>query len=354
MIYSILTPNNIFFTTQEKELKLKKIFEKLNYLFCVINPDGSLETINQAWQNILGWTEKELAGQPWSYLIHKDERSAILAKLKETEISRTIILETRYLHRDGSYLWLSWHLFPHENQLIYAFARDITEEKKSVVSPTIEEKKLGASRLEREICPIFVAAIDKSGQLVYCNTPKLIGGSFIEAVHPYDRLTTQQKLEKLLNSKQHNGFAGKPISFVNRYLTGDGSYKLLSWKANFLPRNQLIYATAHQINPLNPSVEKLIENLQQILDRTKVQAVTEPNQKEAEKWLSDRAATYAAHPAATYEGDREGELAKVKAELAKVQAELEQEIAQRQQAQTNLNQIFNLSRPDGFWSFPLN
>lgn len=346
MIYNSLTPNNLLFTSQDKELKLKKIFDKLNYVFCVINPDGSLETINQAWQNILGWTEKELAGQPWSYLIHKDQRSAILAKLKGSEIPRKIILETRYLHRDGYYLWLSWNLFPHENQLIYAFARDITDEKKSLVSQTIEEQKLGSSRLEREICPIFVAAIDKWGQLVYSNTLKSIGGSFIEAVHPYDRLTTQEKLEKLLNSTQQNAFAGKAISFVNRYLTGDGSYKLLSWKATFLPKNQVIYATAHQINPLNPSVEKLIENLQQILDRTKVQAVREPNQKEPEKWLSDRAANY--------EVDRESELAKVKAELAKVQAELEQEIAQRQQAQTNLTQIFYVSLPDDRWSFPLN
>ncbi len=86
--------------------------------------------------------------------------------------------------------------------------------------------------------------------------------------------------------------------------------------------------------------------MQQILDRTKVQAVTKPNQKEAEKWLSDRAATY--------EGDRESELAKVKAELAKVQGELEQQIAQGQQAQTNLTKIFYLSLPDDPWSFSLN
>lgn len=354
MIYSSLTPNNLLFTSQEKELKLKKIFEKLNYLFCVINPDGSLQTINQAWQNILGWTEKELAGQPWSYLIHKDERSAILAKLKGSEISRKIILETRYLHRDGSYLWLSWHLFPHENQLIYAFARDITHKKKLVVSQTIGEQKLGTSRLEREICPIVVAAIDKWGQLVYSNTPKSIGVSFIEAVHPCDRLTTQEKLEKLLNSSEDNGFAGKAISFVNRYLTGDGSYKFLSWKATFLRKNQVIYATGHQINVPSPSEEKLIEHLQEILDRAKVQALQKPNRKEVEKWLSDRAATYPAHPAATYQVDRESELAKVKAELAKVKAELQQEITQRQQAQTNLTQIFYVSLPDDRWSFPLN
>jgi PAS domain S-box-containing protein len=355
MISCISTPNNLLFSPQEKELKLKKIFEKLNYLFCVINPDGTLQTINQAWQNILGWTEKELAGQPWSYLIHKDERSAILAKLKGSELPRKIILETRYLHRDGCYLWLSWHLFPHEDRLIYAFARDITDEKKSVVSQTIGQQgqqKLGTSRLEREICPIFVAAIDKSGQLVYSNTPKSIGVSFVEAVHPCDRLTTQEKLEKLLNSREDNGFAGKPISFVNRYLTGDGSYKFLSWKATFLPKNQVIYATGHQINVPSPSEEKLIEHLQEILDRAKVQALQKPNRKEVEKWLSDRAAHPAAHPAANYEVDRESELATVKAELAKVKAELQQEITQRQQAQTNLTQIFHLSRPDDPWSCP--
>lgn len=85
-----------------------------------------------------------------------------------------------------------------------------------------------------------MVAIDKWGQLVYSNTPNSIGGLFIEAVHPWDRLTTQEKLEKLLNSTEQNAFAGKPISFVNRYLTGDGSYKLLSWKATFLTKNQLI------------------------------------------------------------------------------------------------------------------
>ncbi|WP_156331436.1 PAS domain-containing protein [Planktothricoides sp. SR001] len=72
-----------------KKLKIKKI-EKINYLFCVINPDVSLQTINQAWHNILGCKEKELAGQPWSYLIHKDERSAILAKLQENQINSKI------------------------------------------------------------------------------------------------------------------------------------------------------------------------------------------------------------------------------------------------------------------------
>jgi len=60
----------------------------------------------------LGWKEKELAGQPWSYLIHKDERAAILAKLQENQINSKITLETRYGHNNGYYRWLSWHLFP--------------------------------------------------------------------------------------------------------------------------------------------------------------------------------------------------------------------------------------------------
>ncbi len=57
----------------------------------------------------------------WSYLIHQDERLAVLAKLKGSEVprkipkdSRKIILEAGYLHRDRSYLWLSWYLFPQD------------------------------------------------------------------------------------------------------------------------------------------------------------------------------------------------------------------------------------------------
>jgi signal transduction histidine kinase/CheY-like chemotaxis protein len=43
-------------------------------LLCVLGPVGLLESVNPAWQALLGWSEGELLGQPWRELVHPDDR----------------------------------------------------------------------------------------------------------------------------------------------------------------------------------------------------------------------------------------------------------------------------------------
>jgi PAS domain S-box-containing protein len=306
---------------------LSKNMDSSDDLFCVFNSQGILQFVNKRWQENLDWGEKDLESQHWIDFIHEDDRSATLEKLNLPENKQEVVLENRCRHRNGSYRWLCWKLFIQKNQLIYAFGKDVTEHKKAEICQRLVKKTLPNSG--RVISKIWVSVIDTCGQVVYCNQDKPIGTQFIDSVHPCDRFITQEKLQNLKKSEEHNGFACSPMIFVNRYRTADGSYKLLSWKATFLPRKQLIYATAYEISDDQASVQKLIENWRDILETKTIDPLTNQNGEKLEKPVSDRP----------------DELAKVQAELTKTKEQLQQEIAQRQQAQTDLNRIFNLS-PD--------
>ena len=69
---------------------------------------------------------------------------------------------------------------------------------------------------------------------------ELLARPYIEFVHPEDREATLAEAQKLI--------AGRvTISFENRYLAKDRSYKWLLWNATPLPEQQLIYGIARDI-----------------------------------------------------------------------------------------------------------
>lgn len=102
-------------------------------LLCIGGFDGYLKRINPAWMSTLGWTEEELLARPYVDFVHPEDR-----QLTESEILalqqpgyRTQNFRNRNLCKNGAYRWFYWSATSTpEHQLIYASARDITEQRR--------------------------------------------------------------------------------------------------------------------------------------------------------------------------------------------------------------------------------
>lgn len=95
--------------------------------------DGYFKQLNPTWKTVLGFSDDELKARRLLEFVHPEDQSATrecLEKLKSNETS--IYFENRYACKDGGYRWLAWTASPFiAEELIYLFARDITERKQT-------------------------------------------------------------------------------------------------------------------------------------------------------------------------------------------------------------------------------
>ena len=102
-------------------------------LFAVTDMGGKLLAVNPAWQDLLGWSEQDLIGQPIGELIHSDDIAAMqdrFARLIGGEVLERI--ELRLRHRDGRWRWIAWTAVPEGGQ-VHAVGRDVTAEREAAV-----------------------------------------------------------------------------------------------------------------------------------------------------------------------------------------------------------------------------
>ncbi|HXE74058.1 MAG TPA: PAS domain S-box protein [Candidatus Xenobia bacterium] len=78
---------------------------------------------------------------------------------------------------------------------------------------------------------------------------ELLARPYLEFIHPDDRAATRAEAQKL-------AAGGAVISFENRYLCKDGSYRWLLWKAVPVLDRQLIYAAARDVTERKLGEEK--------------------------------------------------------------------------------------------------
>jgi len=123
--------------TQIHDLRLAeqdrdRFFDLSIDLLAIAGTDGYFKQVNPAWEKALGWTPAELAARPFVELVHPDD---VAKTVRETQRLRlggsTLDFENRFRTRDGAYRWISWRAtaLP-ERRLIYAVARDISEQRK--------------------------------------------------------------------------------------------------------------------------------------------------------------------------------------------------------------------------------
>ena len=116
---------------KEARQQLDQFFSLSLDLLCIAGTDGFFKRVNPAWKEALGWTPDELTSQPYQAFVHPDDRQSTGAEQSKLNSGGAVLaFENRYRHKDGTYRWLQWKAAPSlEQGIIYAAARDITEQK---------------------------------------------------------------------------------------------------------------------------------------------------------------------------------------------------------------------------------
>jgi PAS domain S-box-containing protein len=128
---------------RQKNEEMDGYFTNTLDLLCIADTDGHFRRLNREWESALGYSPAELEGKRFLDFVHPDDMEASLGAMAELNAGKKVLQFTnRYRHRDGSYRWIEWRLFPAGN-LFYASARDVTERKKmtDLIEASLAEKE---------------------------------------------------------------------------------------------------------------------------------------------------------------------------------------------------------------------
>jgi diguanylate cyclase (GGDEF)-like protein/PAS domain S-box-containing protein len=143
-------------------LKSDRYFELSRDLMVTSSFDGYFKSVNPAVAHILGWSAEQFLARPFMEMVHPDDRASTLlevAKLGEGQV--TFHFLNRFLTHDGGYRWLDWNaIVPPDEQLMYASARDVTEQKLAEAALAASES---ATRQILESAQDAFVAIDARG-----------------------------------------------------------------------------------------------------------------------------------------------------------------------------------------------
>ena len=111
----------------------------------IIGPDGVIRAANEAWTTMLGWRPEDVVGRHHLEFSHPDVRQADRAALGTVDAGMRPAYESRSLHKDGSFRWVSWTSTA-EEALVYASGRHITAEKLAAADLQVVQDQLRQSQ----------------------------------------------------------------------------------------------------------------------------------------------------------------------------------------------------------------
>ncbi|MBV6624364.1 MAG: PAS domain S-box protein [Rivularia sp. (in: Bacteria)] len=215
--------------------KLKQVTEERDRFFnlsgdmlAICNFEGYFTQVNPAWEKTLGLTPTELTSKPYIEFVHPDDISSTLTEAEKlAQGINTIGFENRYKAKDGSYHWISWNVtsFP-EQQVLYAAARDITEQKQ--IEAALRKSELNFRTLADSMPQIVWTALP-NGFLDYYNQrwfdytgmtlEQTIGWGWEPVLHPDD-------LQKCVDLWSESVSTGNDYHIEYRFKrASDGEYR---------------------------------------------------------------------------------------------------------------------------------
>ena len=245
----------------EESLKeVDKLFNMSIDIMVIASKDKFIK-INPAMSRILGYSEQELLSNPFLTYVHPDDWVSTKNEINKLEMGAYVIkFENRWICKDGSVKWLVWSASPDLlTGLLYAVAIDVTAQKANEASLKIADTFFNMS--------FDILTVAKNDHFIKINPAftKTLGYTqqeidaikFMELTHPDDRSIADEVLAKLLR--------GDPIvSFEDRVLCKDGTYKWLDWHSTIDMQQGILYSVARDITEkvhLENEQQKVINEL---------------------------------------------------------------------------------------------
>lgn len=222
---------------QQAQTQLEQFFAVTPSLLCIAGIDGYFKRLNPSFARILGYNDLELLANSFISFIHPEDISAT-----QTEIERlaagelTISFENRYRCRDGSYRWFSWNAIASvEEGLIYAAARDVTQQKQ-LENVLMQERNFISAVLDTTSA--LVVVLDNSGMVVSFNKScEQISGYTAEAVRGrpiWERLIPPEEKPGVQAVFQHLMQTQLANRHENYWISKAGERRLIRWSNTLL------------------------------------------------------------------------------------------------------------------------
>jgi PAS domain S-box-containing protein len=207
-------------------------------LLVVVDAGGTFRSVSPSWTRVLGYAPEDVVGSSFRRFVHPDDfalsEAALATALKSDNLTA---FENRIVAQSGEVRWISWNTSL-EDDLVYAYGRDITAEKQQAVALLAAEAQLRQSQ-----------KMEALGQLT--------GG----IAHDYNNMLAVVigSLE-LLNRR-----LAEPEPMVKRYVDAamDGARRSAA-----LTQRLLAFSRQQPLKPESVDANRLVAETQEILRHT--------------------------------------------------------------------------------------
>ncbi|HWK95164.1 MAG TPA: ATP-binding protein, partial [Pseudolabrys sp.] len=127
---------------QSERRRAERIWSYSRDLLVVSDTSGIFLSVSPAWTRILGHPLDDVVGRHFRDFIFPDDVAPSLEAFERaTHNTNLTAFENRFVGTDGKARWFSWHTST-EQDLVYSYGRDITEEKQHAAALAAAEAAL--------------------------------------------------------------------------------------------------------------------------------------------------------------------------------------------------------------------
>ena len=273
---------------REAEARFHAIANSIDQMVWSTRADGYHDYYNQRWYDFTGVPAGSTDGVEWEDIVHPDDLERTWRVWGESlATGEPYHIEYRLRHHSGQYRWTLGRALPmHDGagRITRWFgtctdiqdiveARDVLTRSREELERLVAERTADRDRMWRLSTDVMlVARYDATIEavnpawttLLGWDERDLVGGAFMDLVHPDDAEATLAEVSKLAQGLT-------TLRFVNRYRHKDGTHRWLSWTA--VPAEDLIHAVGRDVTAEKEAAQALAKTEEALRQSQKMEAV---------------------------------------------------------------------------------